>query len=415
MFYIICKKARKERRDAENKKKDPHFTIHSSVADLKEEGIILSTASHPMVSLSYFESLERSEPLRMKFYYCVAWKNGNPIALYPLQLYTINLKTLDDFLDLNAFEPIKVLNGHASFLQKLLFTFKSELHVLVAGNAFITGPLHTISLNDDNLNYAQKLLPEVLDFAEIELSDFYKIHGIVVKDFLSGSDSNSTFNSSYNKITLEPCMEMELHESWKTFEDYKEALSSKYRVRINKAQEKFGTLNSKILSKSDVSNYSEDLFKLYEEMHNKATIRFSMLSEIYFKELINNLSDEVLIRGFFDKKKMVAFTVSLHSSNHFEAHIAGMDYSYNRKYSLYLNLLTFYLSDAIQLGCQKISFGRTATAIKSSIGAIPKDAICYLKVNKPLSFEHLKPYINTRKSSEDLIRSPFKTELTLDS
>ena len=63
--------------------------------------------------------------------------------------------------------------------------------------------------------------------------------------------------------------------------------------------------------------------------------------------------------------------------NNLDAHFVGINYEYNREYAVYQRMLYDYIQIAIENRLQQINFGRTASEIKSSVGAEPQNLTIY--------------------------------------
>ena len=82
--------------------------------------------------------------------------------------------------------------------------------------------------------------------------------------------------------------------------------------------------------------------------------------------------DAVQLRGYFDGEKLIGFSTLLLDDAEALAHLAACDPAYNHTHQLYLNMLADLLAAAIEDGARSLNYGRTATTIKSSLGALPK-------------------------------------------
>ena len=76
------------------------------------------------------------------------------------------------------------------------------------------------------------------------------LHAIFIKDFKTESLKNTRqfLNFGYSEIKVEPNMIIQLKPEWKTFEDYKNVLKSKYRVKANKADSTSSTLETRLFT-----------------------------------------------------------------------------------------------------------------------------------------------------------------------
>ena len=81
------------------------------------------------------------------------------------------------------------------------------------------------------------------------------LHAIFIKDFYRESldITDHLLDYNYMKTPLEPNMIFELNKNWKTVEDYTNALKSKYRVKVNKADKTSSDLTAKLFSENDLN------------------------------------------------------------------------------------------------------------------------------------------------------------------
>lgn len=84
----------------------------------------------------------------------------------------------------------------------------------------------------------------------------------------------------------------------------------------------------------------------------------------------------------------------------------------NLRYQVYFNILIKFIEIAIQGKFKEINLARTAIEIKSSVGAVPVDLVCYL-THRNRIVNHLVPnLIQYLKPDEQFtIRKPFKKNL----
>ena len=93
-----------------------------------------------------------------------------------------------------------------------------------------------------------------------------------------------------------------------------------------------------------------------------------------------------------------------------EAHYIGMDYNFNAEYCLYQNILLSMINEGLLHGCDRVNLGRTASEIKTTVGAKPVDLICYIKPQNTISKIIQKPFISFLQPGEWIPRNPFRDE-----
>ena len=84
-----------------------------------------------------------------------------------------------------------------------------------------------------------------------------------------------------------------LNADWKTFEDYKAALKSKYRVKVNKADSKSNALKRRIFSKKDIEHYKDELQNLYQNTIDNANFNAQVLDLNTYVKLKDSIRHDV--------------------------------------------------------------------------------------------------------------------------
>ena len=98
------------------------------------------------------------------------------------------------------------------------------------------------------------------------------------------------------------------------------------------------------------------------------------------------------------------------NKNSLDAHFVGIDYEYNREYAVYQRMLYDYVTIGIEKKLDFINFGRTASEIKSSIGAIPQDLTIYLRHKKSIPNKLFRLFLNKIEPKSFNQKFPFKAK-----
>lgn len=93
---------------------------------------------------------------------------------------------------------------------------------------------------------------------------------------------------------------------------------------------------------------------------------------------------------------------------HLDAHFIGIDYSKNKEFGIYTRILNDYVRLGIETKSTQINLGRTASEIKSTLGAQPKTLTCYCKHQRYLPNQVLKPFIESVQIKSFKRHSVFK-------
>lgn len=212
------------------------------------------------------------------------------------------------------------------------------------------------------------------------------------------------------EFEAEPFMVLQISPLWKTFEDYLDAMHSKYRVRAKKAMAASSALEMKTYSGE---NIPQDIFTqcevlLRNTLKEKTLALNKDLGGImhrfgeYFGEDMqyNVYSQHGRIMGFI--------TCTIRDGNLIAWHV-GYESGEARDLHIYQRMLYDLVEIGITQKCSTINFGRTATEIKSTLGAKPvkNKFVVYVK-NKVL--KKLIDFYRNRyfRPADYIIRHPFK-------
>ena len=238
--------------------------MFEDIALIKEEWSLLEPTDRQLLSYPFLKSIEDCPPAGMSFYYILLEKNNRLVGLSYFQLMDI---------DLNS--SIKKGAHPKSTLGKVRFRFKNflrslvNIEVLVAGNFLTSGDQSHHFLDPSLKKEGQQFLIESSEFLLREVSPQCKaLRGVLFKDLYSNdADEKKLFKDNGFLITsFQPRMFFQLWPEWTNFEDYLSSLSSKYRVRVKKAQKKFQNIELRSLNTEEISVYSEEINDLFEEI-----------------------------------------------------------------------------------------------------------------------------------------------------
>jgi len=96
------------------------------------------------------------------------------------------------------------------------------------------------------------------------------------------------------------------------------------------------------------------------------------------------LGEHFQFKVYLNNDVLIGFTTFFIGENQSDAHLIGIDYSANKQFSLYQNMLYDYIEEGIKVQTKSIDFGRTAMEIKSTIGAVPVESQVLVKMRNPL-------------------------------
>jgi hypothetical protein len=204
-------------------------------------------------------------------------------------------------------------------------------------------------------------------------------------------------------------MFMTVSPKWNMFEDYLNDLSSKYRVRARKVLSVSEQVIKKELTLEEIAVSKQQMQGLYDNVMNHVAFNMAVLNIDFFEEMKKLYGDQCSVLGYYLNNELVSFACLFHVDvNILHVHYIGLNYELNKTFKLYNRMLLDFVRFAIEKGKRNIHFGRTATEIKTTIGAEPKALHAYLKMNNGLVNSTLPYFLKRIKPAEFIARNPFK-------
>lgn len=356
-------------------------------------------------SHDFLNAVERYPPRGMEFRYALFYLGKVPVGKAYFQIVELTGDSFGNSIVANEQQDSR-------FRKWLRDVFLSNagrvsFRMLISGTSLISGEYASCfssALSGEQSFHALSLCVQEL------LKKEKRISLVLVKDFYKETlrASNTLKHEKYRAFEADPNMILSFEPSWKTNSDYLGAMSKKYRNRVKSIRKKGLPVVVKELSAADLERNASVVDNLFEQVASKAQIRLANLDSKYFTGMKKSLASDFFIYGYFLKDKMVAFRTSFRNGDSLEAHFIGMDYSRNRECELYQNILYDYVEEAFAKGLRTVYFGRTASEIKSNVGAKPFALTCYLRNPDSLTNRFLKPFLSVIKSEAWTQRNPFK-------
>jgi hypothetical protein len=377
---------------------------------IKEFAALLPAQNNVFLSVDYLETLEQNPPLGFQFAYVLVLKNKSVVGFLPFQIKHFKATESLNFSDKQ--NPL-VLGFKRTLAKKVNF------NTLIAGSLLLTGEYsywfdkQQVTNSEINelllrgVNFAKKTLTEYKVFIEsVFIKDFFEPQEVLDTDETMGCFSKE----KYNRFKVEPNFIMDVPADWKTFDDYLNALGSKYRVRAKRAFKKIEMVEKKEFNEERIIAYQLEINALYRQVCNRSAVNMVDLHDNYFLALKQNLGERFKLYGYFADKKLIGFYTTIENEDALDAHYLGYDESQNHAYQTYLNFLFDIVKNGIEMGAKHIVFSRTAHEIKSSVGAVAHDMYLYLKHDRAF-INRILPYTLPILSPPEiwLPRSPFKT------
>jgi len=266
-----------------------------------------------------------------------------------------------------------------------------------------------------NVGISKEIIFKYLDQSITALQESFKNKGTtlsvhLIKDFYGKVGvKDEQLADKFYEFKVEPNMKLDIRSHWGQFDDYLADMKSKYRVRTRKAIKRKNNIVIRDLSVEDIVECSNQLYDLYLSIAKNVGFNLVDLNRDYIIDLKKKFGDDFRVFVFELDGKILSFFTLFQLNDILDAHYIGFEKDLNKQYDLYLNMLLEMVRFGVENGFKQIHFSRTASEIKSSIGAYPVDMFCYIKhkstvTNKfmPHIFEYLRPEENWTQ------RLPFK-------
>ncbi|MGL5003130.1 MAG: GNAT family N-acetyltransferase, partial [Casimicrobium sp.] len=239
-----------------------------------------------------------------------------------------------------------------------------------------------------------------------------KTHFVLIKDLHAPFEASATLLTelSYREVETEPNMVLELDPSWKTYDDYLSGLASKYRANIRNGILKPIDAKGFVIERlNDLARHEARLFELYKSVQMNASFRPFELRPDYFAALERIAGERFRCSIVRDGKQLLGFLISVKESDETViAYHVGFDREAGADTPIYLRLLHAAIADAIDLGCRRISFGRTALEPKAALGAKPQPFAVLVRHRQPLLNKLIKNLLLGIQHDDAPERNPFK-------
>lgn len=354
---------------------------------------------------SYLNALQKNHS-EIAFYYIVLKDNKEQaIALATIQILDLYIDSIKDNYQ-------TIVKNIKKFGKKLhLLKNEEKFTFLLCGNPFISGEYGIkINPNENKKEVVNQLVEAISVLVGSSTILKKSVDVFLLKDFLNESLSitNRVEKYNYHPFSVEPNMVLTLNENWETFEDYLTAMKTKFRVKAKRALTLSKPLEIKKVTKENFSSQIKSINQLYAKVADNSSFNLVNFNGQAYQDFINNFNENYLLQTYWLVDKMVGFISGLINGNSLDAHFVGIDYEINKKYAIYQRMLYDYVAIGINHKLKVINFGRTASEIKSSVGAVPEELTMYVRHKKTIPNKLLKLFLQKIEPVAFTPKKPFK-------
>ncbi len=356
-----------------------------------------NTYFHPY----FLKSIEKNHPKITFSYIVLVDEKNTAFAFSCIQIIDFYMNSMQ-----NEFDFLKNIGRKLRILKE-----SKPLKLLISGNTFVSGEHGVfINKNQDKKLVIRKLAKAILHFVNSNKTLKKQVDAFLLKDFVNESlfitDELKDYN--YHPFSVEPNMMLKIDENWQNFDDYLAAMKTKFRVKAKKAFKQSIAIQ---IEEVTTNNFNEQLIEmtaLYKKVASKADFNLGTFNLEAYKDLKEKLGDNYILKTYWLHGKIVGFISGIINQNSLDAHFVGIDYELNREYAIYQRMLYDYIEIAIKKKLKTVNFGRTASEIKSSVGAVPQDLTMYLRHKKRITNKILKLFLQRIQPTAFQQKFPFK-------
>ena len=345
--------------------------VFNSVADIDRaawEQVCSASRAPVFMDLRFAAAVEASMQPGCSFWYLIVDDDdGRPVGCAGLHAMTIDLT---DFADPRLTKIIKWMPGMSKF---------RRLKALFCSLPGTPGDRSIALTPAAESEQVLALVDGVLD----KLAAQNGIDAIMYKEFTPAELEwmNPLLDLGYRTIVIPP---MHLFPpSFANFAQYRAALRSSYRKQISRSMRKLTNagIEAKVLSDTDqiLRLYTPDVHAMYCEMVAKSDVKLEVFPIEYYRQLTKQLAGQIELIVIVKDSRIIAFGWCLYDESTYHMMYAGLDYSLNREFDLYFNLMYTGFDRALSKRVERIHVGQTATVFKARMGCKSEQRYVFAK------------------------------------
>ncbi len=385
------------------------FQIIKSLRDIHPDQWSLVHRMLPVsMNYEYLLMIEQEHCNDIEFHYSIIRKNSKVVGLICFQLINFEGAYVKNFF------RTEVKRG---FFQKIFMALFYRIldfvnwKLLTTGNIYFTGD-NGIFL-DDSVSKEDGVIIIDESFKRVHKMS-KKVTAYMVNNVYDGGDESVhryLKRQKYAAYPVDPDMFLKLDNQWENFDEYRESLTSKYRVRLKKVFKDSKSIVMKKLTHDEIGEVIDQLHALYMNTAEKVDLNLGYLCPNYFLNMSKIWGDQFFVMTYCLNGEMVGFMSILMEEDDLDINYMGMNYEYNRSYKLYNRMLLDLVKVGIDLKTKKMHLGRTATEMKSTVGADAIPMHIYLTSPNRIVDKCMRLFEPYFGSPSYTVRHPFKNKI----
>ncbi|PWG06212.1 GNAT family N-acetyltransferase [Polaribacter aquimarinus] len=351
----------------------------------------------------FLKSIEKNHSNITFFYIVLIDEDKNTTAFASIQIVNFYIDGIRNDLELLV-RKIKNIGRKLHIIPN-----KKPLKLLICGNTFVSGEHGVFIKKNQNKKLIIKELAKAISHFSSSNKKL-KADAYLLKDFVNESlfITNELKEDHYHPFLVEPNMLLTISKNWKTFDDYLASMKTKFRVKARKAFKQSNFLKIEEVTSKNIDEQLPKMTALYQKVADNADFNLGNFNLATYKDFKEKLGENYILKTYWLEDRIVGFISGIINQNSLDAHFVGIDYELNREYAIYQRMLYDYIEIAINKQLKTLNFGRTASEIKSSVGAVPQDLTMYLRHKKTITNKILKLFLQRVQPTPFQQKFPFK-------
>lgn len=286
-----------------------------------------------------------------------------------------------------------------------------KIPLLQTGNIFFTGDSGIYFRSGLSLEVKKEIIQQAMDAQPWKSKCSLRTTATMIGNLFRKVELEGIKELGFHPMDTEPDLWMEIPAHWESLGDFLSDLSSKYRIRANKVMNGTGHLHISNVSMEELTGLEDQLLALYQQVAKSADFNMAYLQAGYFTAMKDLYGDNFQVEVYRDGDKLAGFTSAYYVGGTAHAHYIGIDYTLTAQIPLYNRMLFEFIREAIHRNCQHLHFGRTATEIKTTVGAQPIPMQGYLKLENRFLNRFLPLLLKNFGSGQYVQRHPFREQM----
>lgn len=264
---------------------------------------------------------------------------------------------------------------------------------------YYAGGFHGVLLRDgEDLGRLWPAITTLLQKIEMQEGLDRERNFILIKDVpaLAASETRALRHALYRRVDSSPNMVLPLSPRWKSYDDYLSQLNVRYRLCAVRATRDLLRQGIESRPLNDLNGWAARMHVLYLNVQRRSGVSFVSLPENFLPGLTGILeAGQYRCTALFKEETLVGFSFTLKDRDTAVCYCLGWDTEMGQQSPILPSLLHNVISDALDMGCARINFGRTALRAKAQLGAHPEPSELWIYHGRPELDLPLVPLLDT--------------------